>query len=472
MMRVLICVALIACAYAYDYDDDVQQVQQSSLSLKGGHGDFEYLSSANLEYILGNRTQKSHFGNSTHGFRQNMTLVQNQAKLEIGVCYIEVPTATLVRDGKAQAGNGSQPHLSRIRSCCRGYIRNIHNFYKCDPVCTQECVNALCTAPDTCTCFPDHVKNLAGFCTPTCPIGCQNGQCSGGECLCKQGYKLDLQSGRFCIPACQENCGGIGNCTAPNTCDCKTGYKSSPEGSCKPVCDRCTNGDCVAPGECRCHQGFAKDQQGICTPRCEFGYHSTPNGCKPICNSCTNGECVGPNECRCNQGYARDYQGQCIPQCYPSCGPASRCVSPNVCDPPVRPQPRQPYQPDQTFYQPTQPHNLYPLLPQNLNGTDPLPQGVPQCAQPCLNGFCIGNNKCSCNAGYVPDQSDPSGFMCIPSCPGGCPNGVCSAPNFCICNIGYIKDRSVKGRAVCIRREKRSLNVAELLVYMIPDNAY
>lgn len=104
----------------------------------------------------------------------------------------------------------SQPHLSRVRSCCRGYIRNIHNFYKCDPVCTQECVNALCTAPDTCTCFPDHIKNRAGFCIPTCPIGCQNGQCSGGECLCKQGYTLDSQSGQFCVPTCQENCGGIG----------------------------------------------------------------------------------------------------------------------------------------------------------------------------------------------------------------------------------------------------------------------
>lgn len=76
-------------------------------------------------------------------------------------------------------------------------------------MCSQECVNALCTAPETCTCFADHVKNLGGFCVPTCPIGCQNGHCSGGECLCKEGYKLDSES-KYCIPSCKENCGGVG----------------------------------------------------------------------------------------------------------------------------------------------------------------------------------------------------------------------------------------------------------------------
>lgn len=48
-MRVLIYVALIACAHAYDYEDDVQQVQQYSQSLKGGHNDFEFVNGANLQ---------------------------------------------------------------------------------------------------------------------------------------------------------------------------------------------------------------------------------------------------------------------------------------------------------------------------------------------------------------------------------------------------------------------------------------
>lgn len=104
----------------------------------------------------------------------------------------------------------SRPDLSNIRTCCKGYIRNIHNFRLCDPVCTKECINSLCTGPETCTCFPDHVKNLAGICVPTCPIGCQNGRCDGGECMCNDGYILDRDS-KFCYPTCKDNCGGLGN---------------------------------------------------------------------------------------------------------------------------------------------------------------------------------------------------------------------------------------------------------------------
>lgn len=103
----------------------------------------------------------------------------------------------------------SRPDLSRIRTCCKGYTRNVYNAKICEPVCSKECVNALCTAPETCTCFPDHVRNAAGFCVATCPIGCQNGHCSGGECLCKEGFKLDID-GRFCLPNCRGNCGGVG----------------------------------------------------------------------------------------------------------------------------------------------------------------------------------------------------------------------------------------------------------------------
>lgn len=61
--------------------------------------------------------------------------------------------------------------MSRIQVCCEGYQRNPHIFRKCDPVCTQECVNGICVAPNRCQCFPDHVQNLAGYCVATCPIG-------------------------------------------------------------------------------------------------------------------------------------------------------------------------------------------------------------------------------------------------------------------------------------------------------------
>ncbi|XP_038222825.1 fibrillin-2-like [Zerene cesonia] len=262
-------------------NNDVQYMNVKSV--KGHSGYRQYNPGAKLPNFYGNGTQ-GYGGYDRQNNTQQGYNTTYQRDYEIGVCYIEVPTVNLVHSqGYVPRGNGSRPDLSRIRSCCKGYIRNIHNFRICDPVCTQECVNALCTGPDTCTCFPDHVKNLAGFCIPTCPIGCQNGHCSGGECLCKEGFKLDSES-KYCLPNCRENCGGIGNCTAPNTCECNKGYQSSPDGNCKPVCDTCVNGDCVAPNECRCSQGYRKDQQGLCVPQCT-------DNCAP------NGKCVAPGRC-------------------------------------------------------------------------------------------------------------------------------------------------------------------------------
>ncbi|XP_050343679.1 uncharacterized protein LOC126769128 isoform X2 [Nymphalis io] len=286
MYVILIGTLLLSSACA---NDDAQYVNVKSV--KGGHrgGGYNYNPGANYPNFgsYGLRQNMTQHGYGAQNVSQHGYGAQNTSRridFEVGVCYIEVPTASLVRDpSRIPAGNGSRPDLSRIRSCCQGYIRNIYNFKICDPVCSQECVNGHCSAPETCTCFPDHVKNIAGFCIATCPIGCQNGHCSGGECLCKEGYKLDLES-KYCVPACKESCGGIGNCTEPNVCKCKVGYESTPDGNCRPVCDSCINGDCVAPNECRCKQGYTKDQQGKCIPQCS-------QGCKP------DGRCVSPNVC-------------------------------------------------------------------------------------------------------------------------------------------------------------------------------
>ena len=239
----------------------------------GGHGFQEHFGE-DLVSLFGNRT---YYGNQGHN--------QNEQGLTgVGVCTTEVPTASLVRDqSHVPTGNGSRPDLSVIKTCCKGYIRNVHNPTICDPVCTHDCVNALCSAPDTCTCFPDHVKNLAGFCVTTCPIGCLNGQCAGGECICNSGYTLEINS-KYCVPSCKDNCGGFGNCTAPNTCSCRNGYQTATDGSCKPVCNKCMNGDCIAPNNCQCRTGYIKNENGECTPYCS-------RGCAP------NGQCIAPETC-------------------------------------------------------------------------------------------------------------------------------------------------------------------------------
>ncbi|XP_059056704.1 uncharacterized protein LOC131850489 [Achroia grisella] len=301
-MRVymLLCALILGCARADS--DDVQYVK----SVKGGFGGrYQYKGDAN--YLR--------FYNNTQ-----VNTTRHDPSENVGVCYIEVPTVNLVSDpSHVPAGNGSRPELSRIRTCCKGYIRNAHNYMLCEPFCSNDCINALCVGPETCKCFPDHVKNLAGVCVATCPIGCQNGHCAGGECICKDGFKLDTDS-KFCIPSCKENCGGLGNCIAPNTCDCKTGYKSTRDGSCQASCERCENGDCVAPNECRCHFGYTKDQHG-----------------------------------------------QCVPQCNPSCGSGSSCVAPNACSRPSNSD-------DGTHLQVT-PIRYRPSYPQNQiqNGSAPYP---------------------------------------------------------------------------------------------------
>ncbi|KAF9415830.1 hypothetical protein HW555_006657 [Spodoptera exigua] len=306
-MRLILIALLVACARA------TPQYTKTG-GVKGGHSGHGYPHEGyNLvNNFYNNGSHHQGYGNyGGYGQTMNMTGAVNY---EIGVCYIEVPTASLVKDpSHVPAGNGSRPDLSRIRSCCSGYIRNIHNYRICDPVCDQECVNGLCSAPNTCTCFPDHVKNLAGFCVATCPIGCQNGQCSGGECICKDGYRLDSES-KFCVPNCREQCGGPGRAWVQGT----------PEGSCKPSCDHCKDG-----------------------------------------------QCVGPNDCRCSSGYSKDHNGDCIPQCSSPCPPPKRCVAPNVCVDPSNPSSYNntgsPYGRPPTYNQNQNPNNPYGQQPQNPN---------------------------------------------------------------------------------------------------------
>ncbi|XP_063619171.1 filaggrin-2-like [Cydia splendana] len=696
MFTFILVSALLTVSLANNPKDDAQYMNLEIKNVKGGSGSYVYRGGQNIDRFF-NRTQ--------HGYVQ-----ATQTNHEVGVCYTEVPTSTLVRDPKhIPAGNGSRPELSRIRTCCHGYIRNIHNYHICDPVCTVECVNALCTAPEVCTCFPDHVRNTAGFCVATCPIGCQNGHCNGQQCLCKEGFKLDV-SGRFCVPHCRDNCGGIGNCTAPNTCECRPGYSSTPDGSCRP------GGPSYSQTQ---HPG---------APGVPGSLHTVPGSQQTVpgsqqslpCGSCVNGYCAG-TECRCRPGYLL-YRGDCKALCNPNCELGKDCVAPNVCAPKgpgvnaTHPHNNLQYpylNPTQTPYQnPTQYHNgqypqnqnqypypgqnsnnqhnqqypdsanhtgqhqpnpiyapypgqqnqypgqqnqyypgqpnqypqpypsqpngtntgyptqnpqpshqhLYPQLPSNYpnnpqtnqgnngtglrtdgqvfyqnrpynpfeNATFNLQQGSDQtsghgqnatqghyggghysqgqygqeqtsqgqfnhgqtnqgqysqgqfrqgqfeqgqhsqgqysqgqygqgqynqgqysqgqngqghyqqgyypypgqqglngenqgqissnafgnCEQPCVNGNCVGQNRCECLPGYNLDPADSTGTRCVPYCHGGCLNGYCASPNNCVCSEGYHKDFSVKGRSGCVKRYRRSaepVNVADVLVFEIPD---
>ena len=80
----------------------------------------------------------------------------------------------------------------------------------------------------------------------------------------------------------------------------------------------------------------------------------------------------------------------------------------------------------------------------------PFNQFGPMCTIPCINGDCVGMNKCACKQGYTHDPRHQFVHLCIPVCQGGCLNGVCTAPNLCLCNAGFIKEGGIKGSQRCV----------------------
>ncbi|XP_053692598.1 fibrillin-2-like [Sabethes cyaneus] len=413
-----------------------------------------------------------------NGSQSALDKFMNKTKSQIptGVCFEEVPTASLLHPNTkvVPAGNGSDPSLSRIQVCCKGYERNVHNFRKCDPVCEEPCVNSLCVGPNTCSCYPDFVKNQQGKCVPTCPIGCDNGDCDLGLqiCVCKDGYELD-ETHKFCVHRCTGGC-GAGRCVGVERCECDEGYGLDEDGKCVPKCERgCTGGDCVAPGVCQCRRGYEETENGcepvcsngcfnaICTApetcTCKPGYAATAssNKCEPTCDKpCLNGDCTGANTCTCHRGYILDETNQfkCLAHCPNGC-PNGVCSGPNMClcnagfikDRSLKGSQACIKRPDLLI--PITRDGSRPTLEYvRRNGRNVLVarnkccrgyvrqkhKCVPVCTQPCENSKCTGPNYCTCNDGY----RQLSNFRCIPHCE-SCDNGFCIRPGFCQCDSGY-----------------------------------
>lgn len=134
--------------------------------------------------------------------RTAIFLNETLSSIPKGICYREVPTASLRLDPyyDSAPGNGvctftmhvwsslvkefiplnlfrfsiqSNPTLSRIQYCCDGFERHPHAVMRCQPICQHGCRNGVCAAPEKCVCLPDHVvaATSPGVCLPTCPIG-------------------------------------------------------------------------------------------------------------------------------------------------------------------------------------------------------------------------------------------------------------------------------------------------------------
>lgn len=307
--------------------------------------------------------------------RSALDVFMNKTKTVMpkGVCFEEVPTITLVKpkNGQIPAGNGSDPSLSRVQTCCKGYERNVHNFRKCDPICQEPCYNGLCVGPNTCACYPEFVNNRQGKCVPTCPIGCDNGECNleMQVCVCKDGYELD-ETHKFCVPSCSGGC-GAGRCVGVEKCECNEGYELDKDGQCVPSCEGgCGSGVCIAPGVCQCKPGYEK----------------TEAGCEPVCSDgCFNGVCTGPETCSCKPGYKMGPSGnKCDATCDQPCLNGV-CTGPNTCSC----------------------HRGYILDESNVF------KCLPHCPNGCPNGVCSGPNMCLCNAGFIKDRSLKGSQACV-----------------------------------------------------------
>lgn len=337
----------------------------------------------------------------------------------------------------------------------------------CFPVCEQRCPeNAVCTAPNTCSCKsgykPGPYVDKMTECLPHCEQPCHNGFCAHPDiCQCDDGYTAHESLGsNYCEPVCPEDCVN-GKCVKPNQCECLSGYEKlivqsenqtevASANVCIPSCVAdCGHGTCVAPNRCHCDPGYALELVD------SWYHHQRPDyrswqSCMPVCEpSCKeDSQCIAPNLCSCEPGHDRAINSTiCKPSCSAikaggpeNCGEQGICVAPNEC------QCRDGYAP---LHWMNDPENY------GTNRTKPIFTNrgdidcFPACVNPCPeNAACIAPNTCHCVNGYRPNDLH---FLtdCLPICESSCDNGFCAHPNVCQCHDGYKKIVKLFGFDFC-----------------------
>lgn len=157
--------------------------------------------------------------------------------------------------------------------------------------------------------------------------------------------------------------------------------------------------------------------------------------CVPECtNGCVHGTCVEPEICHCDNGFFTDSDGSCQPLCDAECERKNgHCSEPNVCT--CRPGYRA-ISEGSSFTCETLCNKGY-ILVRRINNDTMVTKCEPFCANGCFNGLCIKPGLCSCNPGFVYDETNQT---CKPHCERSCgPHGECTSPNNCTCFEGYYK---------------------------------
>lgn len=247
-----------------------------------------------------------------------------------------------------------------VKKCCEGYGKNQAKT-ACIPVCTNQCKNGICVAPEKCQC--EH-----GWGGLSCDINCpperwgrdctkkcdcmNNSTCDSatGECLCSKGF-----TGKNCNSMCPpdkygQNCEEQCRCANEGTCNhisgecvCQSGFtgplcmERCPEGThgveCKQECSCQNDGKCDSTtGQCTCPPGRTGSN---CELKCERGFFG--NNCSQTCECDPNntavcdsasGKCVCKPEwggIRCETKCAIGFYGE-------NCNEECRCGNNSSCD--------------------------------------------------------------------------------------------------------------------------------------------
>ncbi|XP_037957740.1 uncharacterized protein LOC119687483 [Teleopsis dalmanni] len=85
---------------------------------------------------------------------RDMFILETKATMASGICYKQTPRESM------------DPAL-RIHTtsyCCPGYEQNLKSsLMQCNPICNEDCLNGICTAPDVCECYPGYIR-MGGRC--------------------------------------------------------------------------------------------------------------------------------------------------------------------------------------------------------------------------------------------------------------------------------------------------------------------
>ncbi|TMW40883.1 hypothetical protein DOY81_014037 [Sarcophaga bullata] len=100
--------------------------------------------------IVGQTQPQPQFWKTIALNERDMFILDVKSTMPAGICYKQVQAKV----------NDPELRIRTVSFCCPGYRRNplAPHSVKCDPICTEDCSNGICSAPDVCECYPAYER--------------------------------------------------------------------------------------------------------------------------------------------------------------------------------------------------------------------------------------------------------------------------------------------------------------------------